>query len=420
VLGEAISSLLESTGWDVSREYYFNDTGRQMLLLGESLAVRYSDEGDDPPIPEGGYRGEYLCQWAADLRKVSGPDLTWKENSDTFISFAMDRAMDSIRSDLDLLGIRFDRFFSESELIPDAVQKTIDRLARTEVNGQSLIFSDPDGSGKIWLRFTALGRPEDRVIVRGNGMYTYRMPDIAYHIDKFERGYQMMIDVFGADHHDTAQDVGAALEALLGKRCVSSRLKVIIHQFVTLIRGGVKVKMSTRAGEFVTIKDLVSEAGSVDVTKYLFLTRRAEAHMDFDLDIAKMESNENPVYYVQYAHARIAGVMRTATEAGITLPDFDSTEIPSLLKGKHQRELMRLLEMVPSRVGAAAESLEPHRLTEILAMLATGFHRFYQHVRIVDPENPMVSSARLMLCEACRKSISGLLEILGVSAPERM
>ena len=421
VLGESISSLLEAIGWEVSREYYFNDTGRQIMLLGMSLAARYEaiDDGE-AEIPEGGYHGEYITEWAHELRDEQDSDLTWENDSAAFISFARERAMEMIKSDLSLLDIEFDRYFVESELIPDAVQNTIDKLSSIEINGKSLVYSDNDNAEKLWLRFTSLGRPEDRVIVRDNGMYTYRLPDIAYHIDKFSRGYDLMIDVFGADHLDTSKDVRAGLEILLGVTAVSDKLKIIIHQFVTLVREGRKIRMSTRAGEYVTLKELIRDAGSVDVTKYLFLTRRAEAHMDFDLDLARKESNENPVYYVQYAHARISGIMRTAKDAGISLPEEHTALSADLLDGEYERELMRLLELVPSRTAAAAEACEPHRLTEILADLATGFHRFYQHVRIVDSGNPDASSARLTLCEACRRSISGLLEILGIDAPERM
>jgi arginyl-tRNA synthetase len=421
VLGETISSLLEAVGWKVSREYYFNDAGRQMDLLGESLSVRYtSAESDESAIPEGGYHGNYILKWTSDLRALRGTELTWKSDRDTFISFAKEKAMEMIRSDLSLLDIEFDRYFAESELIPGAVTEAIERLSKITVDGKSLVYSDDDGSEKLWLRFTSLGRPKDRVIVRDNGTYTYRMPDIAYHIEKFSRNYDLIVDIFGADHLDTSRDVTTALGCLLGTEEVSKRLKVIIHQFVTLVKDGRKIKMSTRSGEFVTLRELIRDAGSADVTKYLFLTRKAEAHMDFDLDLARKQSSENPVYYVQYAHARIAGILRTAVKAGIVPPDKFSLQLAELLDGEHERELMRLLESVPVEVAAAADAMEPHRLTEILANLATGFHRFYQHVRVIDSENREVSAARLMLCEACRQCISGLLSILGVDAPDRM
>ncbi len=419
VLGETISSLLCASGWKVSREYYFNDTGRQMNLLGESLCARYlSAEDGEAVIPEDGYHGSYIIEWASDLRAERGAGLTWKNDRDTFIRFAEEKAMKMILSDLSLLGIEFDRFFAESELIPEAVTNAIDKLSSVTVDGRSLVYKDE--SGKLWLRFTALGRPKDRVIIRDNGMYTYRMPDIAYHLDKFSRNYDLMVDIFGADHLDTSRDVTAALECLLGRESVSDRLKVIIHQFVTLVKDGRKVKMSTRSGEFVTLRELIHDVGSSDVTKYLFLTRRAEAHMDFDLDLARMQSSENPVYYVQYAHARIAGILRAAGEAGINTPLEFSSDISSLLNGEYERELMRLLESVPVRVAAAADEMEPHRLTEVLADLATGFHRFYQHVRVVDTDSRDVSEARLVLCRACRRCISDLLGILGVDAPDRM
>jgi len=421
VLGETISSLLEASGWKVSREYYFNDAGRQMDLLGESLAARYcSAEGGETAVPEGGYHGGYIVDWASDLKAKLGTELTWESDPDTFIRFAEEKAMEMIRSDLSLLGIEFDRFFAESELIPEAVMDAIERLSSITVDGRSLIYSDKSDPEKLWLRFTALGRPKDRVIVRDDGTYTYRMPDIAYHLDKFSREYDLMVDIFGADHLDTSRDVTTALECILGREEVSEKLKVVIHQFVTLLKDGRRIKMSTRSGEFVTLRELIKDAGSADVTKYLFLTRRAEAHMDFDLDLARKQSSENPVYYVQYAHARIAGILRTAREAGINLPQKFSSDISSLLDGEYERELMRLLESVPVRVAAVADALEPYRLTEILAELATGFHRFYQHVRVVDTGSRDLSAARLILCRACRCCISDLLGILGVDAPDRM
>jgi arginyl-tRNA synthetase len=419
VLGDAISNLLEAVGWKVSREYYYNDGGRQMNLLGESLAVRYAG-GDGSDIPEGGYRGDYLARWAGELRERIGDGLDWGRDRDSFIGFAEEKAMEMIRGDLALLGIEFDRYFSESELIPLGVEAAIDRLSAVEVHGGRLVYADPASPVKLWLRFTALGRPKDRVIRREDGSYTYRMPDIAYHMDKFRRGYDMIVDVFGADHLDTSRDVVAALEAIVGDREVSRRLRVVIHQFVTLLRGGERIKMSTRSGEYVTLAELVEEAGSADVTRYLFLTRRPDAHMDFDLDLARKESSENPVYYVQYAHARISGILRTAGGAGIGLPVEYTDGLAGLLSGDHERELMRLLESVPVEVASCAESMEPHKLTELLSVLATGFHRFYQHVRVVDVEDPAGSSARLMLCQACRQCIAGVLSVLGVSTPDRM
>jgi arginyl-tRNA synthetase len=417
VLGEAVSRLLESLGWKVDREYYYNDTGRQMRLLGESLAARYTTLcGVPTDIPEGGYMGDYLAEWAGELREDRGDGLDGVADSELFESFARDRAMELIGADLDLLGIRFDRFFRESELIPDRVEEAIAVLRGTMSDQGPLVY---ERDGRLWLRFTSLDRPEDRVIVRENGLYTYRMPDIAYHLDKLRRGYDLIVDVFGADHLDTSRDVSAALAAIAGPEEVARRLRIVIHQFVTLVRGGEKVRMSTRAADYVTLRDLVEEVGSADVTRYLFLTRRAEAHMDFDLDLARRQSDDNPVFYVQYAHARISGIMRHAAEAGIGLPGTPEG-VGELLDGERERDLMRLLESLPERIVQAGEALEPHRLTEILAETATAFHGFYQHDRVVDLENPALSSARLLLCEACRRALGGVLGILGVEAPESM
>jgi arginyl-tRNA synthetase len=412
VLGEAICRLLSSVGWTVTREYYFNDAGRQMDRLAESLAARYCQFlGGAMTIPEGGYQGEYVLDWARSLVKTA-PALEWPRDRNRFREEAVNRAFELIRDDLSLLGITFDRYFAESELIPDQVEKTMARLEKA-----GLTYRDPDGSGKVWLSLTALGRPEDRVVRRAEGGYTYRMPDIAYHLDKFDRGYDLMVDVFGSDHIDTSRDVEAAVSALLGKQEVENRLKTVIHQFVTLARGGEIVKMSTRAGDFVTLRDLVSEVGSPDVTRYLFLTRRAEAHMEFDLEAARKDSEENPVYYIQYAFARIGGILRLA---GDRFRNADPAEDAQLLVAHRERELLRLLEALPVRVADAASDLAPHRITETASELATAFHGFYQHHKVIDEGNIPLTRARMLLCLACREGLFGLLEVLGVSAPERM
>jgi len=419
VLGEAVAGLLSAAGWGVEREYYFNDAGRQTLLLGESLAARYAGlRGEVVAIPEGGYQGEYLADWARALAAGSGPGLSWPRDSAVFVAYARDRAMEMIVSDLELLGIHFDRFVNESSLVEEAVPKAIEALAAVSVDGESLVYEEPAGSGKLWLRLTLLGRPEDRVLVRENRMYTYRAPDIAYHLGKFARGYDLLVDIFGSDHIDTSRDVLAALSALLGSGEVE-KLRVLIHQFVTLLRDGRKVTMSTRAATFVTMRELIEEVGSPDVTRYLFLTRKAEAHMDFDLELAKRQSDENPVYYVQYACARIAGILRTADAEGVR-PPSSFEEFSGQLVEAAERKLVRLLEAIPCRIASATESLEPHKLTEMLAEVATAFHSFYQKLRVVDAAAPRLSSARLLLCAACRNTMRDLLGVLGVSAPERM
>ncbi len=417
VLGEAVSRMLEALGFSVHREYYFNDAGRQMELLGQSLASRYCRAAgvEGPEVPEGGYRGSYIVAWAEELLRREGNGLRWPADRGRFTGFARERAMETILSDLSLLGIEFDRYFRESELLEGAVEEAIGRLREA---GDDLVCED--GAGKLWLRLSELGRPEDRVIVRANGMCTYRMPDIAYHLDKFARGFDPIVDVFGSDHLDTSRDVSAALKAVLGAEEVDRRLRIILHQFVTLVRGGRKVKMSTRAGDFVTLRDLVGEVGSADVVRYLFLTRRAEAQMDFDLDLAVSQSEENPVYYVQYAHARISGILEKAGEEGVEPPDWPPDRLSELLDGEHERDLLRHLEAIPVRVEAAADALQPHRLTEMLAELATAFHAFYAHVRVIDAERPDLSSARLLLCLACRSALRGMLAVLGVDAPDRM
>lgn len=412
VLGDAISRLLQAVGWRVSREYYFNDAGRQMDRLAESLAARCDQlRGGAMQVPEGGYQGGYILEWARDLLEHE-PGLSWPTDAHRFREAAVARAFDLIRDDLALLDIRFDRFFAESELIPDAVEAAIERLEKA-----GLTYQDPDGSGKTWLKLTALDRPEDRVVRRAGGGYTYRMPDIAYHLDKFARNFDLLVDVFGSDHIDTCRDVEAAVSVLLGADRVKRTLRTVIHQFVTLSRGGETVRMSTRSGEFVTLRDLVEEVGSPDVTRFLFLTRRAEAHMDFDLEVARKDSEENPVYYIQYAFARIGGILRMA---GDRFRDTDALEAAALLREPRERTLLKLLEALPVRVLEAATDLAPHRITETASELATAFHAFYTQHKVMDGDNPPLTRARMLLCLACREGLKGLLEVLGISAPERM
>ncbi len=415
VLGDAVSRLLQSVGWNVQREYYFNDAGKQMERLAESLAARYLNLlGGSMEIPEGGYQGEYIKHWAEDLRKEKGDSLEWPEQKVLFRQYASGRAFVLISDDLKLLGITFDRYFAESELIPDAVEAAISSLQEKQ-----LIYKDKEDPRKLWLKLSEMNRPDDRVIQREDGTYTYRMPDISYHLDKFKRDYDLIVDIFGSDHIDTCKDVEAVLTELLGKELVSSRLKTILHQFVTLVRGGEKVKMSTRAGNFVTLRDLVNEVGSADVVRYIFLTRRAEAHMDFDLEVAAAENEDNPVFYVQYAFARISGILRKISDSDIVQVK-EPEKLMSALTGERERNLMRLLETIPLRVSAAATALEPHRIPDLLAEIARAFHGFYQHHKVVDFDNIETSAARLTLCLAVRCTLNDLLTILGVRAPEKM
>ena len=416
VLGDAVSRLLETVGWNVEREYYFNDAGKQMERLAESLASRYMNIlGVAMDIPEGGYQGEYIKDWAEDFLQEKGDSLEWPEQKDDFREYAASRAFVLISEDLKLLGITFDRYFAESELIPDAVEDTL-RLLDTK----DLIYKDSDDPRKIWLKLSEMGRPDDRVVVRDDGTYTYRMPDISYHLNKFKRGYDLIVDIFGSDHIDTCKDVETVLGKLLGEETVSARLRTILHQFVTLVRGGEKVKMSTRAGNFVTLRDLVDEVGSADVVRYIFLTRRAEAHMDFDLEAAGADNDENPVFYVQYAFARISGILRKISDVDSLLHLCNAARLESILTGDRERNLMRLLETVPLKVSAAATSLEPHRIPDILAEVARAFHGFYQHHRVIDPDNNEITAARLTLCMAVRSTLNDLLTTLGVRAPEKM
>ncbi|MBN1434042.1 arginine--tRNA ligase [Candidatus Fermentibacterales bacterium] len=419
VLGDTIASLLRHVGWKVDREYYYNDSGRQIERLAHSLASRYSDIVSDgsTPFPEDGYQGGYIESWAGDLA-CRTRCFRWPDDAAEFASFALERAMAMIEQDLDRLGIRFDRFFRETELIPEKTERAIASMREVATPDGPLAYDDSEG--KTWIRLTALDRPEDRVVRRADGRYTYRLPDIAYHLDKLQRGYDLLVDVFGSDHLDTSRDVVACVRRLAGPGEVDRKLRVVIHQFVTLMEGGRKVRMSTRAASYVTLGELIDLAGSADVTRYLFLTRRAEAHMDFDLDLARKQSDENPVYYVQYAHARISGILRNAREEGIGLPSAPGS-VRGLLRHPRERELMRLLQECPFQVEAAAAALEPHRLTELMAEIASAFHGFYHSVRVLQAEEGSdTASARLLLTSATGKVLRDLLGMVRVEAPERM
>ena len=412
VLGDTIARLYEAAGFDVTREYYFNDGGRQMKLLGESVRVRYLQAfGRQATLPEDGYQGEYIVDIARALKTERGDALLETTDIEIFRAAAVKAIFADILRTCAQLQIRFDVFTNELDLMKAGLIDAV--LAQLSERGLTV-----EKDGAVWLRAEPLGLPKDAVLVRsGPGREpTYRTPDIAYHIEKLKRGFDLIIDVFGADHIAEHQQVVAAVKAL-GHDV--SPISAIIYQFVTLTRGGEKIKMSTRKATYVTLDELVDEVGA-DVVRFFFLFRKSDSHLDFDLDLAKRQAPENPVFYVQYAHARLASVFREAEKAGLALP-ADTAAVNLALLGAEELDLAKRALGLPDVMTAAAQALEPHRIPFYLLDLAGEFHRYYNKPanRIIGTDREL-SMARMFLAGILKSAIAGGLELLGVSAPERM
>ena len=412
VLGDTLARMHEATGFAVTREYYFNNGGRQMKLLGESVRARYLEAlGRPAAMPEDGYQGEYIRDVARELVARHGDALADAADIEVFRAPAEEAIFADIRRTCEGLGIRFDVFTNELDLIRGGqVDAVIEGLRERG------LVAEYDGA--VWLRGEPLGLPKDRVLVRsGPGREpTYRTPDIAYHIEKLRRGFDSVIDVFGADHIAEHQGVLAAVKAL---GYDVTPIHAIIYQFVTLTRGGEKVKMSTRKATYVTLDELVDEVGA-DVVRFFFLFRKHDSHLDFDLDLAKRQAPENPVFYVQYAHARLASVFREAEKKGIGLPaDLAAVDLAPL--SEEEIALGRKLIGLPQVVRGAVESLEPHRVPFFLLELAGDFHRYYNKPanRIINEQREL-SLARLFLARLLMDGIRSGLNLIGVSAPDRM
>ena len=404
VLGDTLARLLERAGWRVEREYYFNNAGRQMMLLGESVRARYlALIGRSTVFPEEGYQGEYIRDIARGLVEQHGEALADADGG-VFRKVAERSILAAIRATQDRLGITFDHYFNENSLYESG---TLDRaLGTLEQHG---LVARRDGA--VWLRGEAVGLEQDRVLVKSSGEPAYRLPDIAYHEDKLGRGYDVIIDVLGADH---IAEHGEVLAALRGLGHDTARIRAVIYQFVTLTRNGEQVKMSTRRAEYVTLDELLDEVG-VDAARFFFLTRKADSHLEFDLELAKQQSTDNPVFYVQYAHARIASVLRQAAEAGIQ-PESDPDLGPL---GDAELEPLRLVAAYPDVVDAAARDLEPHRIVFHALDLAGAFHRYYNTHRILS-DDPALTQARLAVVRSVQQVLRSALHLAGVQAPERM
>jgi arginyl-tRNA synthetase len=412
VLGDTIARLYEAAGFDVTREYYFNDGGRQMKLLGESVRARYLQaHGIDAPMPPDGYQGEYIVDIARGLKAERGDSLVSVTDLEIFRSVAVKAIFADINQTCTRLGIRFDVFTNELDLFNAG---KVDEVLKA-LHDAGLTFEQ---DGAIFLRGEPLGLPKDAVLVRSgpDKQPTYRTPDIAYHIEKLKRGFDLIVDVFGADHIAEHQEVIAAVKAL-GHDITP--VHAIIYQFVTLTRAGEKVKMSTRKATYVTLDELIDEVGA-DVVRFFFLFRKSDSQLDFDLELAKKQAPENPVFYVQYAHARLASIFREGAAKDLTLP-ADTSAIDLNLLGAEELDLAKRAIGLPDVMSAAAEALEPHRIPFYLLDLAGEFHRYYNKPanRIIGPDREL-SLARMYMAGILKDAIAGGLELLGVSAPERM
>jgi arginyl-tRNA synthetase len=410
-VGDTLARLLKAAGFDVETEYYVNDAGNQMRILGRSLYRRFKELlGDDTPFPDNHYRGDYIIDLARELPGTDLGDRMAAAPEDEAVAlasgYACRRILDGIKDDLKVFGVQYDRYFPESTLHERGeISATLEELKR---RGRA-----EEHEGALWFSMEGDEDEKDRVLVRATGEPTYFAADAAYHLDKLRRGYGLLVDIWGSDHHGYVPRVKAAVEAL---GYTSDRLRVLLVQFVTLVREGAKISMSTRSGEFVTLREVLDEVGP-DAARFFFLTKRCDSHLDFDLDLAKKHSKDNPVYYVQYAHARVRSIFRIAGERDINVdmtdPDFTALVLPEEMR------IVKHLAQFPDVVTESAEVLEPHRITFYLMELAELFHAYYHDNRVLI-EDPRVKKARLCLFEAVRTVVYNGLNILGVSAPDRM
>jgi arginyl-tRNA synthetase len=411
VVGDVLANLLSKVGYVVSKEYYINDAGNQMNNLGISVWHRYREGlGEKIDLPENCYRGDYIKDISNDIIKKDGNKYLALKEAETiqyFNTVAGNLILEEIKEDLKDFGVTFDSYFSEKELYKDdGVNDLLSSLQK-----QGFIYSDGE---TLWFKTTTYGDEKDRVVVRKNGDPTYFAADIAYHKNKFARGFDILIDIWGADHHGYMPRLWAAIQALGHDK---DDLKILLVQLVNLLRSGEPVAMSTRSGEFVTLREVLDEVGK-DAARYNFLMRRSDSHLDFDLEVAKKQSNENPVYYVQYAHARICSILRMAEEKGVSLPAYSNIN-SHLLNEPEEKTIIKLMARYPEMLEGAAKSLEVHRITFYLNELAGVFHSYYNKNKVIT-ENNDLTAARLVLIDSIRIVLSNALKILGVNAPEKM
>jgi arginyl-tRNA synthetase len=410
-VGDAVANILSFCGYDVQREYYINDSGRQIQMLGRSVFARYQElSGKSAEFPEQGYKGGYIIDIAKQIKNDIGFELAEKEESEAVAycaRYAAEHILKDMRQDLIDFGVVYDCWFSEQSLYDSGQVDS----ALSEFKEKNLIY---EKDGALWFRTSDYGDEKDRVVVRQNGQTTYFASDIAYHQNKYQRGFDRVIDVWGADHHGYIQRLTASIMA---SGYAKEQFHVILVYMVNLLRGGVPVSMSTRAGEFVTLKDVVDEVGK-DAARFIFLTRHYESPLDFDLEVAKKKSDENPVYYVQYVHARISSIFAKAQEKAVSGTDDSQSSISALTEPEDIR-LIKTLSQYPEVAAGSAEFLEPHRITYYLMNLASAFHTYYNKHRVLT-DDLRLTAARLYLIRAVQIVIHNGLTLLGVSAPDKM
>jgi arginyl-tRNA synthetase len=407
VLGDTIARLYEWSGASVDREYYFNNAGRQMRVLGQSVQARYHEvqQSNKVPFPEGGYEGEYIKDIAQAMYDELGASLLGTEDHTPFKERAEAEIFADIKQTLKRMSIEMDSFYNEHSLYSSkAIDKVVEQLRE-----KGLVYQKDDAT---WLKTTEFGKDKDTVLIKRTGEPTYRLPDIAYHITKLERGYDLAVDIFGADHIDTYPDVKNAVKAL---GFDESRIDVLVYQFVTIVKEGKPFKMSTRKANFITLDELMDEVGA-DVTRFFFLMRSPNTHLEFDIAEAKEASDKNPVFYLQYAHARIQSMLRKATEEGYGQEEKAKLDV---LSHPSEENLIKSLTRLPHFVQQAATHKEPHRLIGYLNDIAALFTTFYHDCRILGVD-PSLAHARMELAKATAFVLKNGLGILGIHAPEKM
>jgi len=410
-LGDVLASLMEWIGYDVSREFYINDAGGQVQRFGRSVEARYLQLlGQDVTVPDDGYQGEYVSDLARRIRERDGDGyaaLPEEERLATFTRLGREEMLREQQETLRNFGVHFDVWYSEASLHASGSVGEVIELLRERGHVYEM-------DGAVWLRSTAFGDDKDRPLVRSNGVPTYIAADLAYHRDKFLRGFDKVIDIWGPDHHGYVARTKAGVQALgFG----ADQLDILIHQFVRLYVGGELRVGSKRAGDIIPLDEVIAEVGR-DTARYFFLMRTANSSLDFDLDLARKQADENPVFYVQYAHARICSILREAEERGVTLPRAEQADL-TILRGEPELALMRKLADFPAEVRAAALAHEPHRMTCFAQDLAATFHAFYRDCWVLG-QDPAVTAARLVLVDCSRIVLRNVLTLLGVAAPERL
>ncbi|KGR92439.1 arginine--tRNA ligase [Ureibacillus massiliensis 4400831 = CIP 108448 = CCUG 49529] len=407
--GDSLCNVLDFAGYSVSREYYINDAGNQINNLAYSLEARYKQAlGLEAEMPEDGYHGQDIIDIASKLAEKYGNSILEKSDEERFNFFrenGLQLELDKLKRDLENFRVRFDVWYSETSLYKNGkIEVALDKL---KANGH--VFEE---EGATWFRSTTFGDDKDRVLVKSDGSFTYLTPDIAYHEDKIQRGFDKLINIWGADHHGYIPRMKAAIQALGYDR---DKLEVEVIQMVQLYKNGEKYKMSKRTGNAVTMRDLVEEVG-LDAVRYYFVKTACDSHMDFDLDLAVSQSNENPVYYAQYAHARICSILRSAKEQGFA----SSLENLDLLTAEKEEEVLKKVGSFPQIVAEAAKHRTPHRVANFIQELAASFHSFYNAEKVLNPDNKELTEARLALINAVRITLANALKLIGVSAPEKM